>query len=126
MCLQTKRELEKADIIVGFYHLGFDMKYVNSKLLYWGIEPVQPRLHIDLYRLGKKYWATSRRSLGVVTNYLGIKGKTHIEIADWRKMAWQGDKKALATGIEHNKQDLIITEKLFLRLKRLIKGISLA
>lgn len=126
LCLQTKIQLESADIIVTYYGLGFDLKYLNSKLLYWGIEPVKPKLHIDLYRLGKKYWATSRRSLDVITNYLGIKGKTHLKLKEWREMAWEGNKEAIEEGVDHCSWDVIITEKLFYRLKPLLKSISLA
>lgn len=126
ICIETKKELESASIIITFFGLGFDLKYLNSKLLFWGEEPVKKIKHIDLYRVGKRYWATSRRSLDVVTNYLGIRGKTHIRLQDWREMAWEGKKEAIAEGVDHCKKDVIITEELFYRLEPLIDSISKA
>ena len=126
ICIETKRELEDSDLIVGFYHLNFDLKFLNSRLLYWGEEPVRPKLHVDLYRLGRRYFATSRRSLEVITKELGIPGKTHVDLKYWKQAKINGDKKAIDYIVEHNIADVDITEKLFLRLKGLIKSISLA
>lgn len=126
VCVRTKEELEKADIIITFYGLGFDLKMLNSRLLYWKEEPLSPKLHIDLYRLGKRYFNTHRRSLAVITEFLGIKGKNHVDIQYWKEAAWNGNEEAISYIVNHMIRDVGITEKLFYRLKRLIKSISLA
>ena len=126
LCIAIRDELEKADWIVTFYGLGFDLKFLNSRLLFWNEKTLSPKLHTDLYRLGKRYFNTSRRSLGVITAFLGIKGKNHVDMTLWMEAAWNGDKVALKYIVDHNIKDVEITAKLFLRLRSLIKSVSLA
>ena len=126
LCVSTRNELAKYDILIGFYSLGFDLKFLNSRLLYWN-EPTLPRrLHIDLYRIAKRYFNTHSKSLATLTAFLGISGKTHIDFQLWMRAAMEGDRKAIAIIAEHCRQDLFITEKLHDRLKSLINSISLA
>lgn len=126
LCIATKNELAKYDILVGFYSLGFDIKFLNSRLLYWKEKPLERKLHVDLYRIAKRYFNTHSKSLATLTAFLGIEGKTHVDFEHWMRTSLEGDKKSLAYIVEHCKQDLIITEKLHDRLKSLINSISLA
>ena|SRR3990167_5147194 len=120
-------ELNKADLIVGFYHLNFDMKILNTKLLGYGEKMTDKKLHIDLYRVAKTVFNTSRRNLDTISKFLGIKQqKTHIDWSAWREAAINGNEKALKKIIWHCILDVRITEEVFLRLKGLIRCVSLA
>ena len=115
-------ELNKADLIVGFYHLSFDMKLINTKLLGFNEKMVDKKLHCDLYRIAKSVFNTNRRNLDTIAKFLGIKQqKTHIDWALWREAAINGNKKALKEIIRHCIMDVRVTEEVFLRLKGLIK-----
>lgn len=126
VCEALKTELERFNILVTFYGLGFDMKFINSRLMYHGLEPVKPLLHIDLYRLGKRYFNTTRRSLKVVCQQLGITGKTPLDIQTWKEAAINNDQSSLKEIVQHNLADTEMTEKLFYRLAPLIKSISIS
>jgi uncharacterized protein YprB with RNaseH-like and TPR domain len=41
--------LEQYDCWMTFYGKGFDVPFVNTRLLKWGYEPIEQRHHIDLF-----------------------------------------------------------------------------
>lgn len=128
LLIQIRDELNKADMIVGFYHLGFDLPFINTRLLKYGEELVKPKLQIDLYRVVKRFhFNTDRRNLDTVAKYLSVPlKKTHIDWEEWRKAAINGDKKAIAQIVFHNVVDVKVTEMVFEKVKGLIKSISVA
>ena len=68
LLVAVRNELEKYDILIGFYTLGFDRKFLNARLLRWGERPLERKLHIDVYRIvAKNFPNTSSRSLGAIT-----------------------------------------------------------
>jgi len=114
--------LQKYTIIVGYYSDRFDMPFMRSKAMHYGIDfPSYGDLyHWDLYYTVRAKLKLSRRSLDNVCQYLGIPGKTPIDKDIWMKARY-GDKKALEYVLEHNKGDVIITEKLHNKLEFLRK-----
>ena len=119
-------KLREFKIIVSYYGKGFDLKYIRTKALKYGIDfpgftpqinskghyVVLPEIfHFDLYYTVKRNLALHRKSLEVVTNYFGIDGKTPIKHEVWLRAKY-GHKDALAEVLEHNMQDVIILEKL--------------
>lgn len=111
------QEIENNDIIVTYYGKGFDAPYLRTRAIYWDLPFPEygTVMHWDLYYQVKRLLKVSRRSLDNVTNLFGISGKTHIDWFVWLN-AQYGDKKALKSVLEHNKQDVIILEKLHKRL----------
>lgn len=110
-------ELKNVDILVTYFGKNFDVKYIRTKALYWGVDFPQygSIYHWDVYYHVKKNLKLHRHSLDVVTNYLGIKGKTPLEWDTWLR-AQYGDKKALNNVLKHNKGDVVILEKLHKKL----------
>ncbi len=119
--------IKKYDILVGYYSTRFDIPYMRSKALHFGYHfPgnvlkkningkffIRPEmLHWDLFYAARRVFATSRKSLAVITAYLGIEGKTPITGAVWNAAKY-GDKKALKEVLKHNIADVEITESLW-------------
>jgi uncharacterized protein YprB with RNaseH-like and TPR domain len=117
-------ELEKYDILVSYFGLNFDLKFLNSKLIHYNERPIAPRFHIDAYRTVKKIFNTSSRSLATITEYLHIPGKSRVTPELWMEAGYDGSEKALKEIMEHNKWDVIILEEVFKRIKYHIRGIS--
>ena len=114
--------LENVDIVVTYYGTDFDIPFLRTRAEKWRLDfPKYGYIaHWDLYYKVKKLFKTHRKSLGVVTNFLGISGKTFIDGDIWF-VAQYGDEKALKYILEHNKQDVIILEKLHERIKEYSK-----
>lgn len=119
-------ELNRYKIIVTYYGSGYDLPYVRSKALHYGLEfpgfvleekkrggsKYVPQLyHWDLWMVVKHKLLLSRNSLDAACDYLGIKGKTPIDKEMWR-LAKYGHKEALSEVLSHNIADVEITEKL--------------
>jgi len=125
LCKAVKDELEKYDIIIGYYHIPFDMRFLNSRLMHWGYPAVKPLHHIDCYRIAKKLFNTHSRRLEAITEFLHIKGKSRIEPEVWMDAAYSGDRKAINKIAIHNEFDVIILEDLFMNyLKPHVKSIG--
>ena len=123
---KIKDELEKYDLIVGYYHLNFDMKMLNSRLRHWGFKKVQRKLHVDVYRLVRKTFNTHSRRLAAICDFLHVKGKTPLDPEVWIRAALDNDKYATAKIVEHNKWDVIILEEVFDKVKDDITSVSMA
>lgn len=122
-------EIDGFDILVTYYGTGFDIPYIRTKSMHYGIEfpgyvkevvfngntartVVQPSIyHWDLYYIVKSKLNLSRKSLDNACDYLGIVGKTDLDKDIWR-MAKYGDEESIALVLEHNMGDVIILEKL--------------
>ena len=126
--MNIRNELDKADMVVGYYHLNFDNPFLNTKLLKYGEKLLDPKLQVDLYRVVKRFkFLTDRRNMDTVAKFLGIPlKKTHIDWEEWRKAAINGDKEAIKEVVWHNVVDVRVTELIFHRVKGLIKSISIA
>lgn len=66
---EAKTELEKYKCWVGYYSKGFDRPFLNTRLLKWGLDPIEKRHHIDLYYVLKHNTLMSRRSMA---QYAGL------------------------------------------------------
>lgn len=124
LAIAIRDELEKYDILVSYFGLNFDLKFLNSKLIHYKERPLAPRFHIDAYRTVKKVFNTSSRSLATITEYLGIPGKSRVTPELWLSAGYDNSAPALKEILDHNKWDVIILEQVFDRVKSFIKGIS--
>jgi uncharacterized protein YprB with RNaseH-like and TPR domain len=119
-------KMREFKILVSYYGKGFDLKYLRTKALKYGIPfpgftpelnskghyVVRPEIfHFDLYYTVRRNLALHRKSLDVVTNYFGINGKTPIDHAVWLRAKY-GHEDALAEVLHHNIGDVIILEEL--------------
>ena len=67
--------LESYGCWVSFYGKGFDIPFLNTRLLKWGIHPIQPRLHLDLFFTLKHNTSMSRKSLMQFAGFLELEDK---------------------------------------------------
>jgi uncharacterized protein YprB with RNaseH-like and TPR domain len=115
-------ELETVDVVVTYYGTGFDIPFLRTRSEKWRLPfPKYGYIkHWDLYYKAKRLFSLHRKSLGVVTNFLGIAGKTMLDPELWF-IAQYGDEKALKEILYHNQEDVIILEKLHKRIEEYSK-----
>ena len=111
-------ELENVDVVCTYYGTYFDVPFLRTRSERWRLDfPKYGYIyHWDLYFKAKMLFATHRKSLGVITHFLGIEGKTPLDPEIWF-IARYGDAKALREILGHNEQDVIILEKLHKRIE---------
>ena len=118
--LNTRDTLEKADYVVTYYGTGFDIPYLNTRLIILGERPIDKLRHVDLYYVAKFKLKLNRNRLQNVEMALfGESDKTEILPGIWRR-ALRGDAKALAYIADHCQKDVDILERCFLKLRGFI------
>lgn len=108
------KALARAEVVIGHNSDGFDIKKFNTRAVYYGLEPLQPKKQIDTIKIAKKYFKFTSNSLRYIASYLGLGDKG--ESPEW-DLILAGDKKALAAMREYNKRDVTVTEAVYLRLR---------
>ena len=109
--------INEADALLTYNGKKFDIKKLNKEWLVAGMKPPAPIPHIDLCQVVKGKFGFISNKLQHVSEQLGIGSKTKHEGFDlWIKCA-KGDKAAWALMEKYNKQDVVLLEKLYDKLK---------
>lgn len=74
---ELKDYLESFDAWVTQYGKMFDIKFLNTRLLKWGLAPVDPRPHIDTYFIVKAHMRLSSGSQAQLLSFLGTSQQKH-------------------------------------------------
>lgn len=112
------RRLEKADIIVGHNSRWFDLPFLNSRLLHWGLPPVAPIPHFDTCDASYKRLKI-KNSLEAVGEFLGCEvHKYKVSFDEWVR-AYAGNKKSLAKIVRHCVNDVKLTEEVYIKIRPL-------
>lgn len=119
--------IEKADIIVGYNSKKFDIKYLNTRALYYNLPPLSTVKHIDLYEQVKRSFKFPSNSMGNVSKYLGLEGKLANDGFDlWKRCMehWNEEtcEKALTDMLTYNMQDIEATRDLYKYMQGWFKG----
>jgi len=113
------REMRHFDVLVVYYgsDYRFDLPFIRARCLYWNLDfPVDREVFcIDLYSKVKQKLKLASRKLKYVTKFLGIKGKTEIEPDIWKRGS-VGCSRDVDYIMDHNRWDVIITQKTFHRM----------
>ena len=118
-------EISKYNIIVTYFGKVFDIPYIRTKAIHYGIDfPAYQEIAVwDLYFAVKSKLNLSRKSLDNVCDYFGIVGKTPLDKDTWR-IAKYGDPEAIQKVLVHNMGDVSITEELHNKMNPFMKWIK--
>ena len=108
--------LSSADVIVGHNADSFDKRYVDTRILRLGLEPLPPITSIDTYKIAKTRFMFASNKLDHVGQFLGLGKKIKTSPGLWMRVM-QGDKKAVRDMVTYCKQDVNLLEKVFLKLR---------
>lgn len=115
---EVRDVLSDAGAWVTWYGQGFDQKFVNSRLTLHGLSPLPPVPHIDGWRIAREKLLLHSNRLASVSSFLGIEEKTPLSGPIWVK-AGAGNQTALNYVIKHCKQDVVVLEQAYERIKHL-------
>ncbi len=113
--------LNEADAVVGYNSDKFDLPKLNGEFLLEGLPPVAPVTSIDLMKTVRKFGFIMNR-LAFIGPLLRIGAKTkHEGFELWSKVI-DGNELARVKMEKYNRQDVILTEKLYQKIKPFIKN----
>ena len=111
----------EADIIIAHNGDEFDIKKSNARFIYHGFTPNPHYKTIDTKKIAKKYFSFESNKLDDLGQYLKVGKKLSTGgFALWRG-CMAGDKKSWKTMVEYNKQDVVLLEHVYLRLRPWMK-----
>jgi uncharacterized protein YprB with RNaseH-like and TPR domain len=112
---QCIKDLSECDRIVTYYGKRFDLPFLRTRALYWGLDfpNYGEIIHDDIYFIIKHRFCLSRsRMENACRTLIGRTEKTHIDASYWIK-ALQGDKEAINYIHNHCKRDVRDLERLY-------------
>jgi len=113
--------LEDADAVVHYNGTKFDIPTLNKEFLLYGMTPPAPYKQIDLLRVAKNQFRFPSNKLDYVAQALGPGKKTkHIGHELWIQ-CMANNKEAWIMMEEYNRNDVVLLEKVYEKLKPWIK-----
>jgi DNA polymerase elongation subunit (family B) len=108
--------LDEADIVIVQNGKKFDIPKLNTRFLKAGFPPPMYYQVIDTKEIMSKNFGFSSNKLDYVNQFLGIDGKTEMVFDDWIQCV-RGSEKHLQKMVDYNKDDVLIMEELYLKLR---------
>jgi len=109
---------DEADVLVGHNVDKFDTKKVNALFLRHGLRPPSPTKSVDTLKVSRRNFSNSSNKLDSLTQMLDLGKKT--ENAGYMKLfngcMLDDDPKMWRLMERYNKQDIVLTERLYLML----------
>lgn len=117
MVLHMWNLLDEADVVVGHNSDKFDLKMLNVLFLKYNLNPPSPYKTVDTLKVARRYFRFMSNRLGDLGEKLGLGGKLdNGGFTNWLGCI-QGDQKAWNKMLKYNKQDVVLTEKIYLKLR---------
>lgn len=106
----------EADIVVAHNGDKFDQKKTQARFIYHNLSPTQHYKSVDTLKVARKHFSFTSNKLDDLGEHLGLGRKLKTDKDLWRG-CMAGDLQAWAKMKRYNKQDVILLEKLYLRLR---------
>lgn len=120
----AKEALEQYDAWVTYYGKGFDVPFLNTRLLRWKRNPIAKRHHIDLYFSLKSNLLVARRSLAHMLRFLDTpEQKMDMSPNDWN-LVLADPKKAIAKMVKRCESDTTTLCELYKQTRHLIRDVK--
>lgn len=107
----------EADIIIAHNGKQFDIKWANRAFVYYGFKTPSPYKVIDTLTLARSKFKFNSNRLNDLGKYLGL--GTKIETGGFQlwKKCMSGDRSAFNQMVKYNKQDVVLLEKVYIKLR---------
>lgn len=110
--------LGDADVLVGHNVDRFDIRKTRTRAILNG-KPSLPKFQtVDTFKIAKREFAFTQNSLDALAGYLGVSER---KLETGGKQLWRdcmaGDPKAWTKMKRYNRQDVVVTEKVYLELR---------
>jgi DNA polymerase elongation subunit (family B) len=109
--------LAKADVIVAHNGDKTDIRKFNARLAYHGLPPTIVMRSVDTLKVARKHFQFNGNSLGDLAKFLGVGRKLKTSGYETWLGCEEGNKVSWTEMIKYNKQDVVILEGVFKKLR---------
>lgn len=117
LVLRLRQLFDEADIVVAHNGNSFDIKMCNAKFIEFGLTPPSPYKSIDTKLVAKRYFRFNSNKLDDLGNILGLGRKIETGGFDLWLGCMNNDKASWKKMLAYNKQDVVLLEKIYLKLR---------
>lgn len=111
------RLFSEADVVIAHNGIAYDSRKAAARMIFHGFDPPTPFVEVDTLKVARRHFAFTSNRLGDLCDTLGIGRK--LETGGFQ--TWLGcmknDPKAWAKMKAYNRNDVVILEQLYLRLR---------
>lgn len=116
LCIELWELMEQADAVIYHNGVNFDLPLLKARMIVNGLPPIRKVKSIDTLQIMKEFKLNSNK-LGSLGAQLDLGAKlSHEGISLWVK-CMEGDYEALQEMLRYNKQDIVLLEDLYNRVK---------
>jgi hypothetical protein len=108
--------LAEADVLVHHNGDSFDKRYLDTRILAHGLDPLPPIATIDTYKIAKQKFLFNSNKLDYIGKFLKLGQKLSTTPGLWMRVL-HGDRKAVAEMVTYNVQDVRLLEQVYHALK---------
>lgn len=115
--VKTLREvIAQADTIVAHNGDSFDKRYVDTRILVHGFDPLPPINSVDTYKVAKSKFMLNSNKLDYIGKLLGVGQKVKTSPGLWMRVL-NGDADAVKEMVKYNKQDVVLLQNVYEKLR---------
>ena len=107
---------DEADVLIAHNGNSFDIKMSNREFTYFKLTPPSPYRTLDTKVIAKNKFRFTSNKLDDLGEYLGLGRKIDTGGIELWLGCMEGDTNAWSKMIKYNKQDVVLLEKVYLRL----------
>jgi DNA polymerase elongation subunit (family B) len=111
-----------ADMVIGFNNKNFDDRFVNARALKHNIDINTYVRSFDIMKQAKKLFRLPSYAMNYIAKYVGVTTKyAHSGIEMWETIQYgekEEAKEAMKEMVVYNRQDIVVTEEVYLRLRK--------
>ncbi len=122
LVLRLHQLFDEADIVIAHNGARFDVRKANAKFIEYGLTPPSPYKVVDTKIVAKRYFMFNSNKLDDIGSLLGVGRKVQTGGFSLWLGCMAGDEKAWAKMLRYNKQDVILLEKIYKKLRPWIEN----
>lgn len=110
------------DVIVAHNGHRFDLPFIRTRSLRWGLKPVREPKIVDPLQIAWRKFRLRKNSLGPLAGLLGVDDKkTPLDMAIWMDAMLNGNKRAMDLIVKHCVADVKVLAKVLPHVKPFVK-----
>ena len=116
MLEKFSKVLEEAQEVLGHNGDTFDLKWLRTRCILYGI-PMIPDIHsVDTLKLSRKGFRFNSNKLDYIAKYLGVGRKIKTSPDLWNRILLKNEVKAMEEMVKYCKMDVVVLENVFKKL----------
>lgn len=122
MVYQISKLVRAHDVIVAHNGASFDLPFLRTRALRWGLKPLHEPKIVDPLRIALRKFRLRYNRLGSLSAYLGIPDrKTPLDLAVWTDATLNGSKEAMDLIVEHCEADVRVLSAVLKHVKGFVR-----